>query len=254
MTKHIFILLAFVCCTSILCEAAGAPSSDVHALLQHAVAGGWRSDANKTRDQYRHPIETLEFFGLRPDMTVVELTPGGGWYTEILAPVLRDGGQLIAATEDLNGEYAKKLSAGPEVFGRVSLLKFSPPDPVKLGADGSADMVLTFRNLHDWLNDSAAELESVFQAAFDVLKPGGTFGIEEHRARPYMDAEQSSKKLHRIPRAMSSRLVSRPVSCWLVSRKLTPIPRMTRPSTCIPYCRSWQGTMKVSSLSVRATA
>jgi predicted methyltransferase len=199
MTKHIFILLSLVCCTSILCEAAGAPSSDVQALLQHAVAGGWRSDANKIRDQYRHPIETLEFFGLRPDMTVVELTPGGGWYTEILAPVLRDGGQLIAATDNLNGEYAKKLSAGPEVFARVSLLKFSPPDPVKLGADGSADMVLTFRNLHDWLNDSAAELESVFQAAFDVLKPGGTFGIEEHRARPYMDAEQSSKKLHRIP-------------------------------------------------------
>jgi predicted methyltransferase len=197
MNKLIFVLVSIIC-TGALCEAAG-PSLDVHALLQQAVAGRWRSETNKDRDQYRHPVETLEFFGLRPDMSVIELTPAAGWYTEILAPVLRENGQLIAATENLNGDYTKKLSDNSTIFGTVKLLQFSPPDHVKLGAEGSVDMVLTFRNLHDWLNISPAELDNVFQAAFDVLKPGGIFGIEEHRARPNMDADESSKKLHRIP-------------------------------------------------------
>jgi len=198
MNQLISVLLTFICCTGALCEGA-VPSPDVYARHQQAVVGGWRSDANKARDQYRHPIETLEFFGLRPNMTVVELRPGDGWYTEILAPVLHDNGLLIAATANLNGDYTKKLSGNPKVFGKVKLLQFAPPDHVKMGADGTADMVLTFRNLHDWLNDSAPELDSVFHAAFNVLKPGGVLGIEEHRARPYMDAEQSSKNLHRIP-------------------------------------------------------
>ena len=198
MNKRIAVLLTIICCTWALCEGA-VPSPDMHTLLQQAVAGGWRSDANKARDQYRHPIATLEFFGLKPNMTVVELTPGGGWYTEILAPVLHDNGQLIAATGDLKGAYRKKLSGNPEVFGKVKLLQFSPPNHVKMGADGAADMVLTFRNLHDWLNDSPQELDSVFQAAFNALKPGGTFGIEEHRSRPNMNSEQSSKNTHRIP-------------------------------------------------------
>ncbi len=167
--------------------------------MHQAVAGSWRSDAHKARDQYRHPVETLEFFGLKPDMTVVELAPGGGWYTEILAPVLHDKGQLIAATGNLNGDYAKKLKDDPAVFGKVKLVAFSPPKQLELGADGSADMVVTFRNLHDWLNDDAAEMDAVFQAAFKVLRPGGVLGIEEHRARPYMDAETASKTLHRIP-------------------------------------------------------
>ncbi len=171
----------------------------MHTLLHQAVAGAWRFDTKKVRDQYRHPIETLEFFGLSPNMTVVELTPGGGWYTEILAPVLRDNGQLIAATANLTGAYVKKLSGNPGVFGKVERMQFSPPDRVKLGEDGSADLDLTFRNLHDWLNDSAAELDSVFRAAFNVLKPGGILGVVEHRARPYRDAVQSSKTLHRIP-------------------------------------------------------
>lgn len=198
MNKLISVLLTITCCTWTLCAAA-APLPDVQALLHQAVAGGWRSDTNKARDKYRHPIDTLEFFGLRPNMTVVELAPGGGWYTEILAPVLQEHGQLIAATANLNSHYTKKLSGNPRVFGKVKLLQFSPPEHVKMGADGSADMVLTFRNLHDWLNESAQELDTVFQAAFKVLKPGGIFGIVEHRARPYADAEQSSKMLHRIP-------------------------------------------------------
>lgn len=195
MKKAIPSLLAAICWLWAI-MAWAAP--DVDTLLHQATAGGWRSDTNKARDQYRHPIETLEFFGLKPDMTVVELAPGGGWYTEILAPVLRDQGQLFAATGSLKGKYAQKLQDNPAVFGKVKLVEFSPPDKLTLGPDGSADMVVTFRNTHDWLNDSPAELDGVFAAAFNVLKAGGVLGIEEHRARPYMDGETSSKSLHRI--------------------------------------------------------
>jgi predicted methyltransferase len=120
-------------------------------------------------------------------------------YTDILAPALRDNGQLIAAAGDLNGAYSNKLSGNSKVFDKVRLLQFSPSDDVIMGVDGVADMVLTFRNLHDWLNHSPQELDSVFHAAFNALKPGGIFGVVEHRARPNMDPEQSSKTQHRIP-------------------------------------------------------
>ena len=179
---------------------AAMAATDVDPLLHQAVAGSWRSDAHKARDQYRHPIETLEFFGLRPDMTVVELAPGGGWYTEILAPVLKDHGHLIEAGGRATGPYADMLKAHQAEFGEPKLIPFSPPKQVDLGPDGSADMVLTFRNLHDWLNDGdAPEMDAVFQAAFKVLKAGGVFGVVEHRARPYMEAGLAGKTLHRIP-------------------------------------------------------
>jgi len=184
-----------------VCSLAALPAADsgTDTALHQAVAGSWRSEAHKARDQYRHPIQTLEFFGLTPDMTVVELAPGGGWYTEILAPVLKDHGHLIEATGKTTGKFADTLQANKANFGEVKLVEFSPPAKTDLGAPGSADMVLTFRNTHDWLNDSEAELDSVFDAAFKVLKTGGVLGIEEHRARPYSDAKESSDKLHRIP-------------------------------------------------------
>src|SRR5574337_2288 len=187
-----------------------APSDNTHTLLQEAVNGSWRSAAHKARDQYRHPIETLEFFGIRPDMTVIELEPGGGWYTEILAPFLYDHGHLIEATAPMNTKsnfmrrmtsmYDAKRKADPSVYGHIEkMVPFAPPEQVKLGPDNSADMVLTFRNAHDWLNHSPATLDAVFKAAFNVLKPGGVFGFTEHRARPFADAIESSKTLHRIP-------------------------------------------------------
>ncbi|HEX2668577.1 MAG TPA: hypothetical protein VHP13_09410 [Gammaproteobacteria bacterium] len=195
-------LLIAILATSVLAlPLTGLSAADpgAHALLKQAAAGGWRSDAHKARDQYRHPVETLEFFGLEPGMTVVELAPGGGWYTEILAPVLKDHGHLIAATGRTTGPYADMLKQHRAEFGDVQLVEFSPPDKVNLGPAGSADMVVTFRNTHDWLNDGEAELDAVFDAAFKVLKAGGVLGIEEHRARPHSDAEVSSKSLHRIP-------------------------------------------------------
>jgi predicted methyltransferase len=186
-----------------------APAGGVDASLQHAIAGSWRSAANRARDRYRHPAQTLEFFGLRPDMTVIELEPGGGWFTEILAPMLHDSGHLIEATAPAAGGSAfmhrmatafdSKLKADPAVYGNVRTIPFAPPSQVALGPPGSADMVVTFRNLHDWLNQDPATLEAIFQAAYRVLKPGGVFGITEHRARPYENAIASSRALHRIP-------------------------------------------------------
>jgi predicted methyltransferase len=193
-----FILVAS---TLLLVSVAGAnaaaPSDSSLALLQKAVAGDWRSAAHKARDQYRHPIETLQFFGLKPDMTVIELDPGGGWYTEILAPVLYARGHLLEASDP---KFADRIKANPAVFGHIGpIIPFAPPKDVQLGAQNSADMVLTFRNTHDWLIDSPDTLAAVVKAVFDVLKPGGVFGIVEHRARPFAAATESAPALHRIP-------------------------------------------------------
>lgn len=194
-----------------LCAAPAfaATGGATAALLQHALDGSWRSAAHKARDRYRHPIQTLEFFGLRPDMTVIELEPGMGWYTEILAPVLRGHGHLIEAAPPAHAgsgfmrrmasAFDAKLRADPAVYGEVRTVPFSPPAQMRLGPAASADMVLTFRNAHDWLNHDPATLAGVFRAAYDVLKPGGVFGVVEHRARPYANAVESSRELHRIP-------------------------------------------------------
>ncbi len=191
--------LLVVLIASCVTPAISAPAAGVGPLLYRAIGGSWRSPSNKARDRYRHPVGTLEFFGLRPDMTVIELDPGGGWYTEILAPVLRGQGHLIEATSPRSSKFEKKLRSDPSIYGGVKTIPFAPPRQVTLGPPGSADMVLTFRNAHDWLNDSPATLAAVFAAAYRVLKPGGVFGLTDHRARPYEDALEASRTLHRIP-------------------------------------------------------
>lgn len=167
------------------------------AALTQALQGSWRDPANAARDKYRHPRETLEFFGLKPDMTVVQLWPGTGWYTEVLAPVLKDHGQLIDAPVPARGEsesdntvrYLAKLKADPAVYAEVKVMDFSPPAKMDLGPAGSADMVLTFRNLHNW--QGRGQLDNVFQAAFKVLKHGGVFGVCEHRATQGKTVEET---------------------------------------------------------------
>lgn len=202
-----------VLAASLLLCAAGAavaaPANGLDALLRQAVDGGWRSAAHKARDRYRHPVQTLEFFGLRPNMTVIELEPGAGWYTEILAPVLHERGKLIEAAPPLDAKKAfvrrmaarfeHKLKSDPAVYGSVKLVAFDPPRRLGLGPRDSADMVLTFRNAHNWLKEGPEVLAKVFAAAYRVLKPGGAFGVVEHRARPYANATESSRALHRIP-------------------------------------------------------
>lgn len=180
-----------------IAHAATPPTSEV--TLQDAANGSWRSDANKARNVYRHPVETLEFFGLRPDMTVIELSPGGGWYTEILAPYLAPHGHLVEAASPKGDKFNAKLKADPAIYGHITkIIPFAPPKQVDLGPPNSADMVLTFRNTHDWLIDSPETLEAVFKSAFDVLKPGGVLGIEEHRAKPFGDPHITAGALHRI--------------------------------------------------------
>ncbi|MCX7512626.1 class I SAM-dependent methyltransferase [Frateuria hangzhouensis] len=158
------------------------------AQLDRVIAGDWRPAAQRARDVWRHPKATLEFFQLRPDQTVIEITPGGGWYTQILAPLLRDNGHYIAAekqpatdTEARNDDSAlrKLFVAHPAQFDRARIVTFDPKAPA-LGAPASADRVLTFRNVHNWAMDGTAG--AMFKAFYTVLKPGGVLGVVDHRA------------------------------------------------------------------------
>ncbi|OKY26950.1 methyltransferase [Thalassotalea sp. PP2-459] len=155
--------------------------------LERAVMAKHRSDKNKARDEYRNPIETLNFFGFEPNMTVVEIAPGGGWYTEILAPALKEKGTLYGAHyPDTGGDdyYSKsrrsleKKLSGNEVFSKVKLTNFTPKQPSELAPAGTADLVLTFRNLHNWGEEGVAQ---IFKDAFTALKSGGVLGVVEHR-------------------------------------------------------------------------
>jgi|HubBroStandDraft_6_1064221.scaffolds.fasta_scaffold471060_1 predicted methyltransferase len=176
--------------------AAPAPDASTDAKLRSAIASSDRPADEVARDPWRHPLETLEFFGVRDDMTVVELWPGGGWYTAILAPVLADKGKLVVTSMDPAGppddhaaqgarQYAARLASKPGDFAKVDVRVLHPPADLSLGPDGSADAVLTFRNFHNWVGAGIAE--KVLAASFRVLKPGGIFGVEEHRAKADAD-------------------------------------------------------------------
>jgi predicted methyltransferase len=173
--------------------AAPEPETDssTAALLAAAIAGDHRLPANVARDAWRHPAETLTFFGIERDMTVMEVWPGaGGWYTEILAPLLRDHGRLIAATWDpavdnrfvQNGlkAYRAKLDARPDVYGKVEVVALHFPTAMQPVPPGSVDMVLTFRNIHNWMPRDA--VRPMLEAMYTALRPGGILGVVEHRA------------------------------------------------------------------------
>ncbi|GAC1625871.1 MAG: class I SAM-dependent methyltransferase [Nevskia sp.] len=171
--------------------------------LTAAVANPARTPEFALRDRYRHPVETLEFFGLKPDMTVVEIWPGAGWYTEILAPYLRDHGRYYAATAAASlpnaSEGTKKavadfragLAANPAAYDRVVVSEFRPPLRTEIAPAGSADLVLTFRNVHNWIIGGFEE--EAFKAFYAALKPGGVLGVVEHRARPGTDIGATKK-------------------------------------------------------------
>lgn len=157
--------------------------------LAPILSGPHRSDANKARDVWRRPVETLEFFGVEPGMTVVEIWPGGGWYTEVLAPLLQADGRYIAAGADPNGasenmlagiqRFKDKLAATPDLYGKAEMAAFGPR-ALDIMPEGSADRVLTFRNVHNWM--AAGWAEDAFKAMYKALKPGGVLGVVEHRA------------------------------------------------------------------------
>jgi predicted methyltransferase len=161
-----------------LATAACGPQAQAADPLKAAVAADHRTVGNVARDVYRHPYETLSFFGIKPTDTVVELAPGGGWYTEILAPYLREQGQLYAVA-GASTRFKAKMDALP-VYGKVKITTFdAAKGQVEIAPPGSADAVLTFRNVHNWMDNGTAQ--AVFDAAFKALKPGGVLGVEEHR-------------------------------------------------------------------------
>lgn len=177
--------------------AQAAPKTD--ATLDAAIAGSWRDAANVARDQYRHPRETLGFFQLGAGQRVIEISPSGGWYSEILAPYLRDGGHYVAATASApadsgggkrNAALQAKFAATPARYDRVEWLEYDGKAPV-LGAPANANAVLTFRNVHNWV--AAGNADVYFRAFFVALKPGGVLGVVDHRAKPGTDIETMKK-------------------------------------------------------------
>jgi predicted methyltransferase len=167
-------------------RAAEAPDPALRAL----VDGPQRSAPNRARDNFRHPYAVLHFFGLKPTNTVVEILPGGGYWTEILAPYLRTHGRYIAAIapadtkseemQHLNAVLKAKLAASPALYSKAETSAFDG-DRYPIAPAGSADMVLTFRNLHNWME--AGDAPGVLHAFFLALKPGGVLGITDHRGR-----------------------------------------------------------------------
>ena len=188
---------------ALMATATGwASDLSVEARIERAMFGDHRSESNIARNRYRHPVGTLSFLGLRDGMTVMEIWPGGGWYTEILAPVIRDSGQFIVAGYDsevpdqpeyryrLQKGMLEKFAADPGIYDQVAVVPFSPPASSSLGAAGSVDLLLTFRNTHGWVGEGIAE--SVFAEFARVLKPGGILGVVQHRAHDGADPSESA--------------------------------------------------------------
>jgi len=157
-----------------------------------------RTSEERARDQFRHPAETLMFFEVTPEQTVVELWPGGGWYSAILAPYLKRNGQLIAAHFPADSEisffsksraaYEQRFLMQPEVYGNIHITELAPPKHLTVARAGEADRVLTFRNIHNWMRNR--QEQAVFDEAYRVLKPGGILGVVEHRAPENFSREQ----------------------------------------------------------------
>jgi predicted methyltransferase len=171
--------------------------------IEQAMWGDHRSESNMQRNRYRHPVGTLEFFGMGQGMTVMEIWPGGGWYTEILAPVMRFKGQFIIATwdPDVEGQpnyrynlpkaMAETFAANPAVYDQVETRYYSPPQSASLGDAESVEMVLTFRNTHGWV--SSGQAQDIFNEFARVLVPGGVLGLVQHRAADGTDPAETAK-------------------------------------------------------------
>jgi predicted methyltransferase len=175
---------------------------DVKAALKAILASPHRKPGNPERDAQRHPVETLTFFGIKPDMTVLEVGAGGGWYTEILAPLLAKKGKLIATGGDPNGPddqmstaYGTRLKLfieqAPELYGKVQVSYVSPPEKLELAPEGTVDLALVIREMHNW--QRREYLDAYLAAIYKALKPGGILGVVAHRAKPDADPKQSAE-------------------------------------------------------------
>jgi predicted methyltransferase len=169
--------------------------------LEALITAAHRSPDNIARNAARHPVETLDFFGLQPDMTVLEILPASGWYTEILAPYLAAKGRLYVAHFSPDGilpympqvleMFEKRMNREPEIFAKITVRHINPPKEISVTPPGTADLALTFRNVHNWI--MADQENEYFAAFFQALKPGGVLGVVEHRAKP----EASMDSMHK---------------------------------------------------------
>ena len=168
--------------------------------LDNILADPHRSEADRARDRYRHPKDTLLFFGIRPEMSVLEVWPEPGWYTDIIAPLVRDRGKYYAAVieADPGSKYINarleafhnRLAADPTLYGNPTVVTF-PTNGGDVVPAGSLDMVVTFRNLHNWMARGTAP--QVFATIFKALKPGGVLGVTEHRGNPAVPQDPQAK-------------------------------------------------------------
>ncbi|HEU4428643.1 MAG TPA: methyltransferase [Myxococcota bacterium] len=191
--------LALVSIGFVLSAATGSAATEE--LLRAAVASPERKPEDRARDAHRRPVETLQFFGLEPDMRVLELWPGRGWYTEILGPVLKERGRLAVTNADPNAAeprvaeaaraYDAWLAAHEARLGHVDVVRVAPPEQLVLGEPASYDLIVTFRNNHGWLNGGYHD--AIYREAFRALKPGGVLGVVQHRAPAGADATASAK-------------------------------------------------------------
>ncbi|MEE9142178.1 MAG: methyltransferase domain-containing protein [Gammaproteobacteria bacterium] len=185
----------------VLLISSASAGDDVATRIENAMNGDHRSAEYIARNQYRHPVETLTFFGLEDGMTVLEIWPGGGWYTEVLAPTMHDHGKLLVAgydvsvpgqpeyRYDLQKRLLRKFEERPDLYDQVEVVPFSPPQSASLGDADTIDMVVTFRNTHNWIRADMAE--GMFAEFYRVLKPGGVLGVVQHRAPAGSDPDET---------------------------------------------------------------
>jgi predicted methyltransferase len=168
--------------------------------LDNILADPHRSEADRARDRYRHPKDTLRFFGIRPEMKVLEVWPEPGWYTDVIAPLVRDRGKYYAAVIEPDPEsqyitarlegYRKKLASDPTLYGNATIVTF-PSHGGDVVPPGTVDMVVTFRNIHNWMAQGTAS--EAFATMFKALKPGGVLGVVEHRGNPALPQDPKAK-------------------------------------------------------------
>lgn len=180
---------------TVIAQPAPQHQAQPSAEITAAVRSAQRSDVNRQRDDYRHPATTLAFFGVKPTDTVVEFSPGGGWYTEILAPLVKGQGRYVALVNARGVPAAEKmLAAKQEWFGPTTVATLDGAAGTSTVPAGSADVVLTFRNVHNLLmNDDPAVAGRAFAAFYTMLKPGGTLGVVDHRLPEEMDSALEKK-------------------------------------------------------------
>ena len=231
MRQTLTVLALLTTAVAVASVAAGEPQTQRHAL-RDAVASSTRTPANIARDKYRHPLETLSFFGVEADDTVVEIWPGGGWYTEILAPLTAGKGTLYAAAPWPNGvKGAQALQAkNAAAYGHVKFAAFPWAEGQPKVPDGSADVVLTFRNVHNWRmgyqRDGKDYAADAFAQMFRMLKPGGVLGIVDHRL-PESGSDEREKNSGYIKASTVRRLAEQAGFKFVATSEVNANPRDT---------------------------